>query len=133
MQIESDIIPYELGFYLGQSSFEYWSVFVFARIDVRYDNGNWITLAQNSPTTGQFTPPWNTLGEHTMDFKYWYVDGITHELKHKVYVVPAREKIYYDDLGNWVSVWTGTTRVVWYASNGTTSKAYLRGRTGSGD
>ena len=107
--VESDVMPSELGFYLGQDSFEFYSLQVIIQLDVRYDNGNWVTLLQNGITTGQFFPNWNSVGLHTMDIRYWYSDAVTHNLSYKVYVVPPRNKIYYDGLGNWVSGWTGTT------------------------
>ena len=107
--VESNIMPSELGFYLGQDSFEFYSLQILARLDVKYDNGDWITLVETNITTGQFIPNWSTLGLHTMAIKYWYVDGVTHYLSYKVYVVPPRNKIYYDGTGNWVSCWTGTT------------------------
>jgi len=102
--------PTEFGFYLGQSRLEYKSIMLFAGVDVRYDNGNWITLLSGvGGSTGEFIPPWNTLGTHTMDIRYWDLAGHLHFINNIVYVIPPRDKIYYDGLGNWVSGWTGTT------------------------
>ncbi len=112
IQFEAETIPSELGFYLGQSKFEYFSSNVLTRVEVRYDNGNWVKLCDKSVTTGVFTPPFATLGEHSMDIKYYYADGVAHEINNKVFVVPPRNKLYYDGKGNWVSVWTGTTSII---------------------
>jgi len=105
--------PYEFGFYLGQSRLEYHSFFGFTRIEYRYDNSNWILLAQNfTYSSGEFIPPWNTLGNHTLDIRYWDLEGDTHIINHIVFVIPPRDKVYYDGLGNWVSGWTGTTTAI---------------------
>ena len=102
--------PTEFGFYLGQSKLEYKTLTLFTRVDVRYDNGSWITLLNTvGYTTGEFIPPWNTLGTHTMDIKYLDLGGISHTINQIVFVIPPRDKVYYDELGNWVSGWTGTT------------------------
>lgn len=105
--------PTEFGFYLGQSRLEYKSIMLFTRFDIRYDNGDWTTLLNGvGNTTGEFTPPWNTLGTHTMDIRYWDLSGTTHPINNIVYVIPPRDKGYYDGLGNWVSGWTGTTTAI---------------------
>lgn len=112
--VESDF-PTEFGFYLGQSKLEYRSgISLFTRVEVRYDNGSWITLLNGvGNTTGEFIPPWNTLGPHTMDIKYWKFGGTSPRIiNNTVYVIPPRNKIYYDGLGNWVSGWTGTTAAI---------------------
>ncbi|MDP2363097.1 MAG: DUF2974 domain-containing protein [Ignavibacteria bacterium] len=110
--VESDVLPTELGFYKGQSSFQFLSHNRFSIFEVSYDGGNWVRLAQNSFYTGEFSPPWETVGLHTMAIRYWYVDGIIHNWSFNVYVASPRDKIYYDGNGNWVSGWTGTTTAI---------------------
>ena len=53
--------PTEFGFYLGQSKLEYKTLTLFTRVDVRYDNGSWITLLN---TVGYTTGSSFRLGIH---------------------------------------------------------------------
>lgn len=107
--------PYsELGAYLNQSQFRFETYpNYYINFQVKYDGGDWITVdAGQGIQTPWITPTWTNIGTHSMEIKYSLVSGSPRHYNFTVFVVPPRDKIYYDGTGNWFDVWLGNSTTI---------------------
>jgi len=92
----------KINFYTG-------GTIIFSRFEIKYDNGSWKVIIDNKAKTetGLLTPPFTTIGQHTIYIKFWDEIGDKREVEINTIVVPAITNRFHDNYGNTIDLWAG--------------------------
>tara|TARA_R110002124_G_scaffold286675_1_gene468224 strand:- start:8 stop:913 length:906 start_codon:yes stop_codon:yes gene_type:complete len=86
---------------------------VYTRAEVKYGNGSWKVLVNNTSGTGLIidSHPWTQPGEYTLTFKLWDEGGDLNTHVRTIFVMPQATQGYIDNAGNRMIVW-GSSSII---------------------